>query len=365
MMRKLFDVGMVVVLISLFSGCSTPNAETCGGKIEGNKPTLLMQLPEYVPTPDAMTMAPNGDIILAAPNFSDSRYPGILLSINKENELSIFTPGLLHPETGYGRPMGLDYGPDGNLYYADTQYLDNKDFKSRLIRVVMDKAGKPVRCEVAVNGFRLSNAVIWKDNTIYVSDTFFDVPGTPEGQGKSGIFAITMEEMEKGTVQLKGNMDDPHLIAHFTTTANDRGDIAGADGMTFDGQGRLHTGNFGDGVMSRISFNEDGTVKAQEIISRAITCCDGIFYDAKRETIFITDSEKNAIHTMDPETGKTEIFWKNGDTDGMDGLLDQPCEPIVRGDELIVVSFDHSKPEWGLINQGSDKFDTLHVIKLK
>ncbi|MCF7849833.1 MAG: SMP-30/gluconolactonase/LRE family protein [Kiritimatiellales bacterium] len=362
-MKKLMMAGLAMVVVGLFSGCvTTQKAGECGCQMTKYKPELLMQLPEYVPTPDGMTICRKGNIFLSAPNFNNKDWPGVLLKIDKKNNLSVFMPVPVHADTGHGCPMGLDFGPDGNLYYADNQYFYDKDSKSRLMRVVM-KDGKPVRTEVAVDGFKLSNAVVWKGNTVYVSDTFFDVPGTPEGKGKSGIFAITLEEMNKGTVHLKGNMKEPHLIAHFTTTANSRGDVAGADGMTLDGKGNLYTGNFGDGVMSRITFDANGKVVSNRIISRAITCCDGIFYDAKRDVIYITDSAKNAIHTMDPETGKIATLWENEDTDGMDGLLDQPCEAVVRDGKMIIVNFDMPFP--GLKNTSWDGKSTLSVINLK
>ena len=50
--------------------------------------------------------------------------------------------------------------------------------RSRLIRV-RTKKNKPVKAEVAVDGFKLSNAVIWRKNNVYVSDTFLDLPDDP------------------------------------------------------------------------------------------------------------------------------------------------------------------------------------------
>ncbi|NLC82980.1 MAG: hypothetical protein GX748_17515, partial [Lentisphaerae bacterium] len=55
-------------------------------------------------------------------------------------------------------------------------------------------------------------------------------------------------------------------------------------------------------------------------------------------------------------------LWENVDTDGADGLLDQPCEPMVSGDKLIVVNFDMKFP--GLLNSANDSAHTVSVIDL-
>lgn len=62
--------------------------------------------------------------------------------------------------------------------------------------------------------------------------------------------------------------------------ANRKGEKAGADGLTFDAEGNLYSGNFGDGVMYKVAFKPDGS----------------------------------------------------------GGLLDQPCEPALRGEDLIAVN---------------------------
>jgi len=54
---------------------------------------------------------------------------------------------------------------------------------------------------------------------------------------------------------------------------------------------------------------------------------------------------------VDP-SGTITVLAQNGDTDGAGGLLDQPGEPIVRGDELVVTCFDKVT--------GPDKVNTKH-----
>src|SRR5215469_1295205 len=42
-------------------------------------PTLLSPLPDFVATPDGMAIAPDGDLVVACPNFADQTKPGCLL----------------------------------------------------------------------------------------------------------------------------------------------------------------------------------------------------------------------------------------------------------------------------------------------
>lgn len=358
-MKKINLSLLAALLLAIMAICMVGGCEPDAKAPADPKPTLFLSLPQTIDTPDAMTLDSEGNIILACPNFNNEDNVGVLMKIGKDNKAELFYT--VPPQGGstHARPMGLDFGPDGNLYVADNQYFTDKDHKSRLLRIVIEN-GKPVRTEIAIDGFKLSNAVIWKGNDVFVSDTFFDLPDEP---GKSGIYKINIKDMEDGRLLLKPNATDERLIATFTTIPNHRNDPAGADGLTFDSKGNLYTGMFGDGAMYKISFNEDGSVKANDLFVRddGLTCVDGIFYDAKRDIIIVTDSEKNAIHYVTTD-GKRTVLWENDDTDGADGLLDQPCEPIIRGNELIIVNFDMPFP--GLKNTEHDKHHTLSVIKI-
>ncbi len=75
----------------------------------------------------------------------------------------------------------------------------------------------------------------------------------------------------------------------------------------------------------------------------------------------MADSKANAVQIVSPE-GSVKTLAQNGDTDGLDGGMDQPCEVLPRGRELIVSNMDWPVP--GCINQKYDKPCTLSVIKL-
>ena len=350
-MKRIKFYTIIVVSLCFVVSCTSQ---------EQKKAELFLDLPEYCNTPDGMTLGDDGNIYLSCPNFNNPVFPGLVMKINPQNELSIFYAMPAHPETKMACPMGLDFGPDGNLYIADNQYFYDTDHKSRLIRIVF-KDGKPVKSEIVVEGMNLANAVIWKGNDCFVSETRLNQDGD---ESTSGIYCFTLEEMNQGKVTLKPGKADEHLIADFKTAFTNRGDWAGADGMTIDSEGNLYTGNFGNGVMSKITFYGNGTVKSNEVFvqDKKMTCVDGIFYDAGTNLIYVADSEKNAVRTVTME-GKVGTLSENDDTNGADGGMDQPCEILIREDEMIIANFDMPFP--GLKNSAFDAPYTLSVIKLK
>jgi sugar lactone lactonase YvrE len=327
------------------------------------KPQILIELPDQCNTPDGMRMIPGTqDIILSCPNFADTTFPGALYKITADNRLELFTTLPGHPDTNKVGPMGLDFGPDGHLYVADHQYRWDTDFKSRLLRVRISN-GQAVGVDVVATGFKLANAVMWNKNSVYVSDTYFDMMDQP---GVSGVFRFSRTEMDAATgpIALKAPMTDPHMVTSFRTVAGRGISMAGADGITFDKDGNLYTGNFGDGVLSKLTLDMEGNMSKQEtfLVSPKLKCIDGLFYDGGK--IYIADAKENAIKTVSMDGVVTQL-WANGDTTGKFGELDQPAEVIVRGDELIIANFDAPPGTGGTVNKASDAPHTISVIKLK
>lgn len=354
-----------------------------GADGEGAKPSLLCELPPSCNTPDGCTLADDGNLILSAPNFNnkalkqqgviDKDVPAVMLCIDKDNKVSTwyeFKKEDLQADTGIVGPMGCDFGPDGHLYLADNQLFSNGEHKSRLLRIRCEN-GKPVKCEVVVEGFIVANAVIWYGNTVYVSETILaqqakDAAGKAKGPLYSGTYAFSIDEFKDGPVKLKpwtAESPDQHLVATYATS----GRVGfGADGLTVDAEGNLYCGIFEDGVIYKTRF--DSARKAIETrvfaFDPKMQCCDGIFWNKADNKIYVADMLQNGVQAVDM-AGKVTTIHKNCDTTGADGSLDQPCEVHVRGNELIVINMDMPWESDILTNKKIDKPYTVSVIKLQ
>ncbi len=380
--RRVFGTAIVIA-----AGIATLGLVGCvgmPGARSSSQAKLLLTLPDDCNTPDGCTLSDSGDIILSIPNFNnkalmdrgdiDKPAPAKMVKISPDNKLTTwyaFQKKDLLADTGQVGPMGCDFGPDGDLYVADNQLFFDPANKSRLLRINCDKDGAAVSCDPVVEGFVVSNAVIWRGDTVYVSETILTPPPKPtEGQPKpkllSGVYAIHRDEWKNGPVKLRPytpENPDPHLIAVYETS-NRIG--FGADGLTFDAAGNLYCGIFEDGVIFKTTFDANGKPVKTAPFAQApcMACCDGIFWREADNKIYVADMLLNGVQVVDLD-GNVSTLHTNGDTDGSDGGLDQPCEVIVRGNELIAISMDMPWESDLLTNKKIDKPYTVSVIPLK
>jgi hypothetical protein len=221
------------------------------------------------------------------------------------------------------------------------------------------KDGKPTKIVPAITGFHVSNAVICRGGYLYVSETQIDTSARP---ATSGVFRFPLADLEKGPIALtEDETKDPHLLGIINVY--DQELPLGADGLCFDKQGNLFVGNFADGTVHRFTFDPRGRVTSNKIFAQAdfMKSADGLVFDPKTGVIYVADSRANAIQMVLPD-GSVKTLAQNGDTDGLDGGMDQPCETLLRGRELIVSNMDWPVP--GTINQQYDRPCTLSVIRL-
>jgi sugar lactone lactonase YvrE len=354
------------------------------------KPKILVTLTGDLQQADGMTVNPKTKTVFVNfPNFNyrkddtgPKNHPGILARLKitgdtaTAEEILDYEKVVQFPETGQVGPMGMFFGPDGHLYVCDNQYFFNTDWKSRMLRVCMDGDDPTGVVEVVVEGTKLSNAALWVGNRMFVTDTFMDIEGQPQA---GCVWAFTLEELstagKDGNPPIKlnpiktGMSDDPHCISlQFVKELPGCGN-AGADGLTADKDGNVYFGNFGNGEVYQIVFDADGKAKTNIVhpAGEYFGCCDGIFYYAETNEIYVNDSAANAIHAFTPPApGAKAVFrtlWENGDTAGADGSLDQPAELVVVDGKMIIANFDWAFPE--LLNTESSPPNTISVINLK
>lgn len=363
-MKKMMILTAAVAAM-LVSGCSCPMKKICcGSEIKfiketmNVKPELFADLGETFSVPDGLAIDANNNIVLAVPNYlSFDKHGGKIVTFDKDGKIvDVFTDLPPHPEFKKVHPMGIGFGPDGNLYVADNMCFSTSEAESRILRVNY-KDGKPVSTDVVVEGTYVSNAIRWWGNDLYLTDSILQNMG---GGGKmSGVFRFSLEELSTGHV-VKA---DPkkHLI---TTYEGEPGGF-GADGMDFDAEGSMYVSMFSGGQVYKTTFNKDRSVKGTELLinSPAFECGDGMMFDREEDKLYLTNSKMNSIWVYDKKANTMQRLWENINTDGADGLLDQPCEPLVFGDELIVVNFDYSFPQ--LMNRESDPVNTISKFKIK
>lgn len=360
MLTKQFVIVAVVltVICCLFvTGCTNDAEKSAVKRLGGlKKARLLVELPDYCNTPDGMALMPDGGFVLSVPNFNDPTPGAFIMKISADNKVSKFFIPPPHPKTEKAGPMGICLAPSGDLYYADNQFSPETPQTSRVMRIVI-RDGLPQKAVTVVSGLNVANAVAIKGEYLYVSDTVMVPDSKPL---ISGIFRFKIGE--EGVEMKTPLEDDPHLIAKIKTYHKTIG--YGADGLCFDTKGNLYCGNFADGTIHKITFDKRDNVTSNKIFAKdaKMKCADGLFYDRKTNRIIVADMVQNAIHFVHPD-GSVETIAMNGDTDGADGGIDQPCEAILRGDEVIISNMDW--PFEGVINTAWDKPYTLSVVKLK
>ena len=119
------------------------------------KPKLFAKLPEYACTPDGMAIDSEGNLELACPNFADLSKPGCLLKIDERRNIRKWVDVPVFEETGHAFPMGIAFGPDGDLYICDNQGWSGAPelvFKGRILRLRI-RDDKVVKTTVVAYGF--------------------------------------------------------------------------------------------------------------------------------------------------------------------------------------------------------------------
>lgn len=299
---------------------------------------LFALLPDYVSTPDGMAIDAEGNLILACPNYGDQTMRGCILKINKNKEITKWVDVPVHEETGLASPMGIAFGPDGDLYICDNQGWPGKPElirKGRILRLRI-RDNKVVKTTVVAKNMEHPNGMRIRDGYIYVTQSTLELVKDPSGKLVSCVYRFKLDDEN---VNVTNTLADPNILTTFLT--QNPKDQYGVDGIEFDREGNLLVGNFGDGAVYKVTFNEDKSVKSNEIWAQnkdELESTDGMIMDEKGN-LYIADFCANAIVKVTPD-GTVKRLSQSPDSDGFHGELDQPGEPIIWNGKLVVSCFD-------------------------
>lgn len=313
---------------------------------------LFCLLPEYVCTPDGMAIDQEGNLILSCPNFADDSMKGCLLKIDKQRNSQKWVDVPVHPQTGNARPMGIAFGPDFDIYICDNQGWSGKPEvaeKGRMLRLRI-RDNQVVKTTVVAEGMEHPNGIRIRGEYLYVTQSLMPRVKDPSGLLTSCVYKFHLDD--EG-IKVTNTLDDPNILTTFLTL--NPNDQYGADGIEIDAQGNLYVGNFGDGAVHKITFNEDGSVKDNFVWAKdtaQLQTTDGMIFD-KNGNLYIADFSANAIAMVTPD-GNVRRIAQSPDSNGFQGELDQPGEPCVWEDKIIISCFD--------LVTGPDKVNTGHEM---
>jgi sugar lactone lactonase YvrE len=302
------------------------------------QPKLFTLLPDYVSTPDGMAIDAEGNLILACPNFADPSMPGCLLKIDKDRKIRKWVDVPVHPETGKAFPMGIAFGPDWDIYICDNQGWSGRPelvFKGRILRLRI-RDDKVVKTTVVATAMEHPNGIRVHRNHVYLTHSMLTRVKDPSGLVMSCVYRFGLDE--EG-VKVTNTLADRHIITTLLT--QNKAIQYGADGIEFDKAGNLYVGNFGDGAVHKITFNDDNTVKENKVWAKDpknLKTTDGMIIDGEGN-IYVADFCANAVAKITPAGAVTRIA-QSPDSDGLHGELDQPGEPCIWQGKLVVTCFD-------------------------
>ena len=282
----------------------------------------LIQMPETCTTPDGMTIDPKGRLVIAAPNCN-RKQPGALFLLDAPGGTPVKwfdVPAL--KESGYSQPMGVCFGPEGELYVCDCQ---KKGF-GRLLRFTF-KDDKVASCETIAEGLHNANGVKYWKGRLYLTQAFlFDIP-RGDGAATSGIYMFNATDRN---VRVGNTPADPQCI--FADVTRNPKIKCGLNGVAIDSKGNLYTGNYGDGRVWKLTLGSDGKVaKAVEVVhpGQGVVTPDGFCVDAE-DNLYIADMFGDAAQRVTPE-GRVEFIQKLG--------FVRPSEPCVWKGHLYIANY--------------------------
>jgi len=373
--------GLLVLAGGIGVGCSKSDSP--------KEPPSFITLPDFAVTPDGMAIAPDGDLVLALPNFASNgpdnnpTVPACVAKISPDFKVRKWFDVPILAETGRACPMGIEFGPEGELYMVDNQTWKTGNGPhgeinlGRILRVNF-RGGQPTETIVLAKGISHPNGLRYRNGQVYVTVSQLPKVKRPDGLLTSAVYRFPANGHD---IQVDDTLQDPNLLASFVT--QNKFTQYGLDGIVFDSKGNLYVGNFGDGAISKLTFDASGKLTSTTLFAKTdldysldpklpgyldkatkakMRTTDGICAD-QNDNFYVADFSNNAIAKVTP-AGQISVLKQNGDTGGRNGDLNEPGEPIVWRGMLVVSNFD-AVMEPDKVNQKHESPATLSLLKLE
>ena len=316
---------------------------------EYKKTKLYVSLPTYCPTPDNMDITPDGSLVVSCPNYADKKEKGTIIKITKDKKISPLVYLQNIASNLYAIPKGIAYAPDGSLFVCNDVRGDGQIMRLTFRENTLQKT------EIIAKGLS-PNGIKYHNGYLYVTQT--RKQKVNEGEAVEGLlYRFSVEDR---------NIPDFELAKHliFSTTNTSPIHPFGLDGLTFDKDGNLYVGEFGDATIHKLTLDKNGAVVKKEIYAQLPenTGVDGMVMDEKYN-LYVVGFCQNQLIRVTAEK-KIEVIVQYGDNNGANGELDQPVDVIFYDNKLLISNFDlMSTPS--MVNKSHGKPYTISYIDVK
>ena len=281
-----------------------------------------VQMPPACTKPDGMAVDLKGRLAVAAPNI-DRKAPGAIFRIDEPGTTPVkWFEVPAHPETGYSQPMGITFGPEGEMYVCDC----NEKGKGRLLRITL-KDDKFASCETVAEGLDNANGVKYLNGRLYMTQAFLYGVKRSDGAATSGLY---MFDANARHVRVTNTPDDAACV--FSDVTRNPSVTCGLNGVAIDEQGAIYTGNYGDGRLWKLTPGKDGRIVERVELVRpeaGMKTPDGLCVDTLGN-VYVADMQGNAAWKVSP-TGKVTAVRCGG--------FNRPSEPCMWRGSLYVADF--------------------------
>ena len=278
-----------------------------------------VQMPATCTNPDGLAVDPKGRLAIAAPNNARTQ-PGAIFRLDEpggEPRLWFTVPP--HPETGVASPMGICFGPEGEMYICDNQ----KDSKGRLLRVTF-RDDRPTSFETVACGLENANGVKYLNGRLYMTSAFLRKLPRTDGHLPSGLYMFSATDRD---VRVTNTAADPQLVFTDHTAGKVR---VGLNGVAVDAQGTIYVDNYGDGRVWKLVPGKDGRIASCELFAwQGMKTPDGLCVDSEGN-VYTADMQGDAAVKID-RNGVVSVVAK--------GCFTRPSEPCVWRGSLYISDY--------------------------